>query len=96
MAPNPVAAGLNPPNKCPDKAKVVSRLGLAVWPVKDRLLIGAVRAAYGVTAVREGTGMEDFSAPRVPTRDVPEKNRELVKPYLKQMDEWIPLAFFGL
>jgi hypothetical protein len=47
-------------------------------------------------AVREGTGMEDFSAPRVPTRDVPEKNRELVKPYLQQMDQWIPLAFFGL
>ena len=47
-------------------------------------------------AVREGTGMEDFSAPRVPTRDVPEKNRELVKPYLKQLDQWIPLAFFGL
>jgi hypothetical protein len=47
-------------------------------------------------AVREGTGMEDFRAPRVPTRDVPEKNRALVKPYLKQMDEWIPLAFFGL
>jgi hypothetical protein len=47
-------------------------------------------------AVRDGTGMEDFTAPRIPTRDVPEKNRELVKPYLKRMDEWIPLAFFGL
>ena len=47
-------------------------------------------------AVREGTGMEDFTAPRIPTRDVPEKNRALVKPYLKQMDEWLPLAFFGL
>lgn len=46
-------------------------------------------------SVREGTGV-DVSAPRIPTRDVPAKNRELVKPYLQQMDEWIPLAFFGL
>jgi hypothetical protein len=47
-------------------------------------------------AVRDGTGVEDFKAPRLPEPDVPAKNRELVKPYLKHFDEWLPLAFFGL
>jgi hypothetical protein len=27
--------------------------------------------------------------------EVPEKNRELVAPYEKQLKEWAPLAFFG-
>lgn len=47
-------------------------------------------------AVREGTGMKDFEAPKLPESDIPAKNRELVKPYMKQMDQWIPLTFFGL
>lgn len=46
-------------------------------------------------AIRNGTG-EDFRAPRLPESSIPAKNRELVKPYMKQFDEWIPLAFFGL
>jgi hypothetical protein len=48
------------------------------------------------SAVREGTGIENIGAPRVPSPDVPEKNRELVKPHLQKMNDWIPLAFFGL
>lgn len=48
------------------------------------------------SAVREGTGIENIGAPRVPSPDVPERNRELVKPHLQKMDQWIPLAFFGL
>jgi hypothetical protein len=49
-------------------------------------------------AVRDNTGINvDASrAPDVPLPPVPEKNRELVKPYLDRMDSWIPLAFFGL
>jgi hypothetical protein len=47
-------------------------------------------------AVREGTGLEDFKAPRVPTLEVPEKNRTLVKPHLGKADQWLPLVFFGL
>ena len=47
-------------------------------------------------ALRTGTGIDDIGAPDVPTLKVPEKNRALVKPYLEKMDEWIPLAFFGL
>ena len=47
-------------------------------------------------AVRQGTGLTDFRAPRVPRPHVPAKNRELVKPYMNRIDEWVPLAFFGL
>jgi hypothetical protein len=47
-------------------------------------------------AVRNGTGIDNIGAPRVPTPNVPEKNRAIVKPYLERMDDWIPLAFFGL
>lgn len=49
-------------------------------------------------AVREGTGVESVDAPSLPDMkvNVPEANRALVKPYLPRMDEWIPLAFFGL
>jgi hypothetical protein len=46
-------------------------------------------------AARQGTGIESIRVPE--TSDiVPPRNRELVKPYVSQMDEWLPLAFFGL
>jgi hypothetical protein len=47
-------------------------------------------------AARQNTGIEDLTAPELPKVNVPEKNRALVKPYVDQMDRWIPLAFFGL
>jgi hypothetical protein len=47
-------------------------------------------------AARQNTGIEDLKAPELPKVNVPEKNRALVKPYVDQMDRWIPLAFFGL
>lgn len=47
-------------------------------------------------AVRDGTGIESIRAPDIATPNVPEKNQALVKPYMDRMDEWIPLAFFGL
>ena len=47
-------------------------------------------------AIRDGTGIDDFKAPDVPKLDVPAKNSELVKPYMRKLDDWIPLAFFGL
>jgi hypothetical protein len=47
-------------------------------------------------AVRQGTGVDNIGAPRVPSPNVPEKNRALVKPHLEKMDQWLPLAFFGL
>lgn len=47
-------------------------------------------------AAREGTGIDRIRAPDTPDFDVPARNRALVKPYVSQMDEWLPLAFFGL
>ena len=47
-------------------------------------------------AIRRGTGVEDIRADRLPRPNVPAKNRALVKPYLEQMSDWIPLVFFGL
>jgi len=47
-------------------------------------------------AVRRGTGIEDIGTDRLPRPNVPARNRELVKPYVDQMDDWIPLVFFGL
>jgi hypothetical protein len=47
-------------------------------------------------AVRRGTGIEDITADHLPRPNVPARNRALVKPYLDQMDEWIPFVFFGL
>ena len=46
-------------------------------------------------AVRNGTG-DHIALERLPRPEVPAKNRALVKPYLSEMDQWIPLAFFGL
>jgi hypothetical protein len=47
-------------------------------------------------AIREGTGVDGIRADRLPKPNVPAKNRELVKPHVDQMDEWLPLVFFGL
>ena len=47
-------------------------------------------------AAKQNTGLTDLQAPELPKVEVPEKNRALVKPHLSRMDEWIPLAFFGL
>jgi hypothetical protein len=47
-------------------------------------------------AIRRGTGVEDIGAERLPRPNVPASNRALVKPFLEQMTDWIPLVFFGL
>jgi hypothetical protein len=47
-------------------------------------------------AVRQGTGVESIGVDRIPKPNVPEKNRALIKPHMSKVDEWIPLAFFGL
>ncbi len=44
---------------------------------------------------RDGAAQVGVEPPAVPTPDVPEHNRELVKPHLAEMKEWLPLAFFG-
>jgi hypothetical protein len=47
-------------------------------------------------AVKQGTGVDNIGVDRLPKSNVPEKNRALVKPYMSKMDDWLPLAFFGL
>jgi hypothetical protein len=45
---------------------------------------------------RKGTGIDSIEVPKTSVVTVPAKNRALVKPHLEQMDEWLPLLFFGL
>jgi hypothetical protein len=47
-------------------------------------------------AARKGTGIDGIEVPKAPVVNVPAKNRALVKPHLEQIDEWLPLLFFGL
>ena len=47
-------------------------------------------------AVRRETGAGDILQDRLPRANVPPRNRELVKPYIAQMQDWLPLLFFGL
>ena len=47
-------------------------------------------------AARKGTGIDSIEVPKTPVLTVPAKNRALVKPHLEQIDEWLPLLFFGL
>jgi hypothetical protein len=47
-------------------------------------------------AIRNGTGFEGIRADQLPAPKVPQRNRDLVKPHVDQMDEWLPLVFFGL
>jgi hypothetical protein len=44
---------------------------------------------------KDGAAQVGVEPPSIPTPDVPERNRELVKPHLAEMKEWLPLAFFG-
>jgi hypothetical protein len=44
---------------------------------------------------RDGAAQVGVEPPTIPTPDVPAKNRELVKPHLAEMKDWLPLAFFG-
>lgn len=47
-------------------------------------------------AIRSGTGIDSLNTENLPRPDVPTRNRALVKPHLQKVDEWLPLAFFGL
>jgi hypothetical protein len=59
-------------------------------------LSGAIDFEKMAEAARRGTGIDGIRVPDAPATAVPAKNRELVKPHMKRMDEWLPLAFFGL
>jgi hypothetical protein len=61
--------------------------------------VGVVAAGFDLKKVAEQAkagnveGLQGADKESLP--DVPEKNRELVAPYEKQLKEWAPLAFFG-
>jgi hypothetical protein len=59
-------------------------------------LAGSIDFQRIADAAREGTGIDAIRVPDKPIADIPAKNRELVKPHMQRMDEWLPLAFFGL
>jgi hypothetical protein len=44
---------------------------------------------------KDGAEQVGVTPPSLPSPDVPERNRELVKPHLAEMKGWLPLAFFG-
>ena len=46
-------------------------------------------------AIRKGTGTT-VTLPETNLSSAPARTRELVKPHLRKMDDWLPLAFFGL
>ncbi len=47
-------------------------------------------------AARKGTGITNIEVPKPNLPEVPARNRELVKPHMSKVDDWLPLAFFGL
>jgi hypothetical protein len=61
--------------------------------------VGVVAAGFDVKKMAEQAkagnveGLSGGDKESLP--DVPEKNKELVAPYEKQLKEWAPLAFFG-
>ena len=69
-----------------------------VFQAAGKEVVNAVDLKKIEDEIRTNTGVDvDTSrAPSVPLAPVPDKNRELVKPYLDRMDSWIPLAFFGM
>jgi hypothetical protein len=61
--------------------------------------VGMVAGGFDVKKLAEQAkagNVEGFSGgDKASLPDVPEKNKELVAPYEKQLKEWAPLAFFG-
>jgi hypothetical protein len=45
--------------------------------------------------IKKGTDEAGLPAPSVPAPDVPARNRELVKPHIDTLKEWLPLTVLG-
>ena len=56
----------------------------------------SIRLEKMADAARRGTGIATIEAPSIPMDTVPQKNRDLVRPMLRYVDDWLPLAFLGL
>ena len=46
-------------------------------------------------AIKKGSDEIGVTAPSVSLPEIPERNRELVKPHVDELRDWIPLAVFG-
>jgi hypothetical protein len=61
--------------------------------------VGVVAGGFDVKKMAEQAQAGKLEGPtgfdKEQVLDVPEKNKELVAPYEKQLKEWAPLAFFG-
>lgn len=80
-----------------------SAFSVAEYEWVRRQVYGAVGvAAVGLdmkklAAEAQAGNVKGFTSPeRETVGDVPERNKELVKPYETKLKEWAPLAFFGL
>jgi hypothetical protein len=61
--------------------------------------VGIVAAGFDVKDIKQLAEQAAGRGEREPAAsigDVPERNKELVKPYEKKLQEWAPLAYFGL
>jgi hypothetical protein len=56
----------------------------------------SIRLEKMADAARRGTGIAAIEAPSIAMGTVPQKNRDLVRPMLRSVDDWLPLAFLGL
>jgi hypothetical protein len=56
----------------------------------------SIRLEKMADAARRGTGIATIEAPSIARDAVPQKNRDLVRPMLRYVDDWLPLAFLGL
>jgi hypothetical protein len=73
------------------RTRVYAAAGMQVTSAFDfRKLEELAKAAQDQTGLK----VPEVEMPKI--AEVPERNRELVKPYLSRMDQWLPLAFFGL
>lgn len=59
---------------------------------------GILVSSLDVEAVKEALarGADGITLPRPTSGPVPDRNRELVEPYLEKLQEWLPLAWLGL
>jgi hypothetical protein len=45
--------------------------------------------------IKKGSDQAGLPEPTVPTPDIPERNRELVKPHVDALKAWLPLTVLG-
>jgi len=67
------------------RGQVYAAGGMVFSQINFKDLQDSIKQSGGST-----TDLEELS------RSVPEKNKELVKPYVEKMKDWLPFAFFGL